>query len=248
MGVYGRGMLKVALGVCNTYLIRGKDGYLLVDAGNSGREEVLFRFLKENSISPRDIRLIVITHAHYDHVGSLYAIRTRCECPVMVHQKEAQILEKGEIAIPPGTFAYTKMVSWIGKNASGLPGYRSLLGFKAVRPDLVIGADTSLEEYGFDGTVMHTPGHTEGSVTVLLSGGEAFCGDLAMNYFPFGMGPIFPAFAGDVEMLYRSWATLLRAGAATFYPAHGEPFSSDRLKKKLMQRNLSPVAISGSIW
>lgn len=233
-------MLSVALGVCNTYLIRGRGGYLLVDAGNSRKEEVFFRFLKENSISPEDVKLIIITHVHYDHVGSLHAIRDKCRCPVMVHEKEAGILERGEIAIPAGTFAYTRAVSWIGKNSSGLPGYRALLGFEAVKPDLVISGDTSLENYGFPGMVKHTPGHTGGSLTVLLPGGEAICGDLAMNYFPFGLGPIFPAFADDVKLLYRSWDDLLRSGAAVFYPAHGNPFSADRLKEKMAKRKCDP--------
>jgi hydroxyacylglutathione hydrolase len=48
-----------------------------------------------------------------------------------------------------------------------------------------------LLEFGVDGRIVHTPGHTSGSISLLLDSGEAFVGDLAVNYLPFNIS-IFP--------------------------------------------------------
>jgi hydroxyacylglutathione hydrolase len=65
---------RIQLGTSNTYLIQGDDGCVLVDAGNPHQEKRFFRLLGQYGLRPEDIRLIVVTHVHFDHVGSLSAI------------------------------------------------------------------------------------------------------------------------------------------------------------------------------
>jgi glyoxylase-like metal-dependent hydrolase (beta-lactamase superfamily II) len=93
--------------------------------------------------------------------------------------------------------------------------------------------DLDLASYGVPGRVMHTPGHTNGSVSVLLESGEAFVGDLAMNGFPMRRGPGMPVFAADAAQVHASWRKILDAGATTIYPAHGEPFPAQVLRQAL---------------
>ena len=57
----------------------------------------------------------------------------------------------------------------------------------------------SLAGYGIPGKIIYTPGHSMGSVSVLLDNGEAFVGDLAMNEFPLRLSPGLPIFAEDME-------------------------------------------------
>jgi len=93
--------------------------------------------------------------------------------------------------------------------------------------------DFSLYEYGIPGKVIHTPGHTHGSVSVLLDTGEAFVGDLAMNRFPLRFTPGLPIFAVDESRVKESWKILLNKGAQTVYPAHGKPFAAELMKKTI---------------
>ncbi len=83
------------------------------------------------------------------------------------------------------------------------------------------------------GRVIHTPGHTAGSVSVLLETGEAFVGCMAHNNLPFRLRPGLPIFAEDLEQLRESWKQVLNQGARTIYPAHGEPFSADIIRRIL---------------
>jgi len=86
----------------------GPHRWVLVDAGVRGRHENFFHKLRRLNIEPRDIRLIVVTHVHFDHVGSLAAIQRRCDCPVAVHAAEAALLEKARIVLPPGTGVFSR--------------------------------------------------------------------------------------------------------------------------------------------
>ena len=92
----------------------------------------------------------------------------------------------------------------------------------------------SLFEYGIQGKIINTPGHSSGSVSVLLETGDVFVGDLAMNKFPLRLSPGLPIFAEDLSKLKESWRLLLDQGAKTVYPAHGEPFSADIIRKALL--------------
>jgi glyoxylase-like metal-dependent hydrolase (beta-lactamase superfamily II) len=224
---------KIRLGLSNAYLIEDKEGTVLVDTGHPNRERVFFKHLARHKIDPEQIRLIVITHVHFDHVGSLREIKRLCKCPVAIHEEEAGLLRGGRIVLPPGTNLFGKAASLLGRKLA-----KNWLTFDPVEPDILCSSELSLEAFGAEGKVVPTPGHTDGSLCVVLKTGEAFVGDLASNYFPFGLGPIFPPFAENVFELLKSWQLLLAAGAKHIYPAHGTPFGADRLKKELDLRSI----------
>ncbi|MDY6987055.1 MAG: MBL fold metallo-hydrolase [Thermodesulfobacteriota bacterium] len=219
---------RIRLGLANAYLVKGQGRWLLVDAGSLHQERDFLCYLAKEGISAHDIGLIVITHAHFDHVGSLQAIRKLCGCPVAIHEKEAPLLKEGVVVFPPGTNLFGKTASFLGKTLMK-PFFR----FPAVEPDIIISKDFSLEPFGVPGKIIPTKGHTHGSVSVLLASGEAFVGDLAANYLPLGLGPIFPPFAENVSGLLTSWQRLLFLGARIICPAHGKPFKAELLKKRL---------------
>jgi len=97
-------------------------------------------------------------------------------------------------------------------------------------PDLLIGDEgLDLGPYGIEGRVVHTPGHSPGSLSVVLPSGEAFVGDLAMNGPPMCLQPSFGVFAHQPELVPASWRRLLELGVRTVYPAHGRPFPASAL-------------------
>ena len=78
---------------------------------------------------------------------------------------------------------------------------------------------------------MFTPGHTPGSVSVLLDSGEVFVGDLAFNRLPFTFRPAMPLYADNIDLVKESWKKLFNAGAKVVYPGHGKPFSAEVIRK-----------------
>lgn len=214
-------VVTMSLFYTNCYLIQTATGWILVDAGTRSQAKSFLRRLGKLGIQPSDIKLIIITHAHFDHVGSLASIKSLCNCPVLAHPLEARLIETGEVVIPPGTNALGKLVSWLGRH-----NIRSLR-FPKTRVEFTTDQELDLTPYGVAAKVVPTPGHTPGSLSVLLEDGQAIVGDLAMSY---GLGSNFPIFAEQPEKITASWDLLIKQGASIFYPAHGRKVPVTRLR------------------
>ena len=112
--------------------------------------------------------------------------------------------------------------------------FMPFVNISATRVDMVLGdEEVSLKEYGIPGKAIYTPGHSSGSISVLLETGDAFVGDLAMNRFPLRLTPGLTIFAEDWQKVKESWQLLLEQGAKTIYPAHGQPFSAAIMRDAL---------------
>jgi glyoxylase-like metal-dependent hydrolase (beta-lactamase superfamily II) len=114
-----------------------------------------------------------------------------------MHQQEKDWLERPlrpPSPGPPGVTAWGRIL--IGIVAMFMP----LVHIPATDVDIVLGDEEMyLADYGIPGRVIHTPGHSSGSVSVLLDTGDVFVGDLAMNKFPLRFSPGLPIFAEDLQ-------------------------------------------------
>ena len=111
----------VRLGMNHVYLLPGAAGYLLIDAGPRGCAESFRRSIRRFGISLRQIRLVLVTHVHFDHVGSLQAIQKKCGAQVLVHHADAGLLHRGQVVLPPGTQPLTRRLIRL-RQPSPLPG------------------------------------------------------------------------------------------------------------------------------
>lgn len=218
---------KLSLGICNCYLIK-EDGLILVDAGLPSQGKNFLKQLKQLSIEPKDISLILLTHGHWDHIGSVKEIKRLTGCEVAVNQREKDWVEQALKPLPPGIGLRAKLLGVVIKMS--MP----FVNFPGSSVDLTLeDKELSLESYGIHGKVLYTPGHSLGSMSLLLDTGDAFVGDLAGGGLPFRLGPGMPIFAEDTGALKQSWSVLLAKGANVIYPAHGNHFNADVLQKLL---------------
>ena len=80
-------IFRIKLGLNSCYLIRGKD-IVMIDGGMPGKLRVFKRKLERLDINPTDIKLIVLTHSHFDHSGSAMEIREFTGAEIAVHESE----------------------------------------------------------------------------------------------------------------------------------------------------------------
>ena len=186
---------QIEMGKANAYLIETEKGFILVDAGMPNKIREIKRVLAEKNAGLSDIILIIITHVHYDHVGSLSALKEKTGAKIMVHEKEKELLEKGRTDFPAGTVFISKLISKLSNLISESK-------FKAVSPDIIIKDNYDLKQYGIDGEVIETPGHTRGSISIIINGEDIICGDTLFNFMPHS---VYPPFANDKDELIASW-------------------------------------------
>jgi glyoxylase-like metal-dependent hydrolase (beta-lactamase superfamily II) len=218
----------IKLGASRCYVVRG-DGVILVDCGCPNQSRRFAQAMAALQLNPRDIKLIVITHGHWDHIGSAKDIKEMTGAPIAMHKRETDWLEHSLKPRPPAVTFWGSVCRMA--TIMALP----LIHFPAAHVDIVLDDDDlSLTDFGIPGKIVYTPGHTMGSVSVLLDTGDALVGDLAMNEFPLCLSPRLPIFAEDLEKAKESWRHLLAVGAKTAYPGHGKAFSTDIMRSQVM--------------
>jgi glyoxylase-like metal-dependent hydrolase (beta-lactamase superfamily II) len=211
-------------GMVNAHLIRSEGGCILVDAGIPGSEQKIARVLARHSLSFKDIKLIVVTHAHTDHAGSAASLRALSAAPILAHKDDADFYSRKA----PMTYCPTGLV---GRFFLKTPApHQPYEGFV---PDILMeDADTvDLAEFGVEGLVRHAAGHTPGSISLELSSDDALVGDLVasgilIGGIAFQGRAIRPPFEDDPQQVARELERLVRGGAKRFHMGHGGPLGA----------------------
>jgi len=103
----------------------------------------------------------------------------------------------------------------------------SYLPFQPASADLPASEGLRLDAFGVAATILHTPGHTPGSVSVLLDGGDAIVGDMLMGGYAGGTlwpsRPNFHYFADNLSLAMESLDRVLRASCGRLFVGHGGP-------------------------
>jgi glyoxylase-like metal-dependent hydrolase (beta-lactamase superfamily II) len=233
------------LGMVNAHLIIGQAGCILVDTGLPGSERKIARVLARHGLGLRDIKLIIVTHAHVDHAGAAARLRELSGAPVLAHRDDLDFYTRRK----PMTFCAT---GWFGRLflKTGLPHQT----YTAFEPDVLMeGAGTmNLTPFGIEGIVRHTAGHTAGSIAVELSSEDALVGDLIASGILLG-GIAFkdraqsPPFEDDPLTIANELERLVRSGAKRFHMGHGGPLEATEVLRhaKVLTRTASPPCSHG---
>ena len=213
----------------NTCYLLKDQGAVLVDGGFAGCALSFSKLLAKNQIEPEEIQLIIPTHGDFDHVGGAKEPKELTGAKIAMHEKDINFLEKGIFHWPKGVTPWGKV-----SRAMLKPMMKIKAEYPSEKVDLVLNdRGLSLKEYGIQGEVVYTPGHTYGAISVVLESGDAFVGCMAQNKVPFVLRPRLPIYALDIELLKESWVKVINMGAQTIWPGHGKPFPLDKILKYL---------------
>jgi ribonuclease/clavin/mitogillin len=176
----------------NYWVVSSGASRLLVDLGYPGTMGMMRARLRRMDVPLTEIRYALATHYHIDHAGLAQELK-QAGVPLLL--LEAQV------------FAVSLMKSWTKPDDR----YVDI----TMHDNVVIGFAESrsvLERIGIAGEILHTPGHSDDSVSLLLDDGSAFTGDLT---HPARVGP------EDPDVVTASWRLLRERGATRVYPGHG---------------------------
>jgi glyoxylase-like metal-dependent hydrolase (beta-lactamase superfamily II) len=203
----------------NCYLLRGEGGIVLIDPGPAGGAETVITRVQAARVDPGDIRLILISHGHFDHYGAAAEIRAWCGAPVASHPSEPEFSRERRNALPPAQTLRGSVVRWFYLLLS------PLARFAPLEADLLLDDAADLSAYGVHARTVLLPGHSPGSLGVLTAEGDAFVGDLFVNYSV----PSQPIYLWNREAWQRSYVRVQALEPRMVYVGHGEPFPGDQL-------------------
>lgn len=176
----------------NFWVLSAGTSRLLVDLGWPGMFAALQASLARKDIPLREIHHGLATHYHIDHAGSAQELKQRGMRLIVTPEQQSAI---------PAMKQWTKPAD-------------NYLEITTHDNTIVPLADSRafLHDLGFAGEIVHTPGHSDDSVTLVLDNGAAFTGDLTMEAM---------VAAEDPDVVARSWQSLRERGVTTIHGGHG---------------------------
>jgi hydroxyacylglutathione hydrolase len=133
------------------YLIYGKKRIILIDSGVASSEKIILDYLKSTGRHPEEISLLILTHSHPDHIGAARAIKSISGSTLAAHAAEKSWIENVDQQ----------------ERERPVPGFKSLVG-GSVHVDQTLQDGDVLDLDGLGIHVMHTPGHSSGSICLWL--------------------------------------------------------------------------------
>jgi glyoxylase-like metal-dependent hydrolase (beta-lactamase superfamily II) len=210
----------IKFGHPNIYLIQTERGYILVDAGMPNMGEELDRVFQEFGVDPKSVKLIIATHGHLDHVGSIAHARKVTGGEILCHRSLAEHLASGE----PEAAAPRNLLGRVLNFMTRLQGSR----FEGAEADILMEDEFDLNEYGIPGKIIHTPGHSPSSISIMLDNGEALIGDLVRDE---GSGEIgLGMFYEDKQVLLESLEKVAAFEPRIIYLSHGTSIDNRALR------------------
>ena len=215
--------LPLNLGSVNCYLVKNETGNILIDTGGSNKRRDLENELESAGCQPGNLNLIVLTHGDFDHTGNAAYLRKKFGTKIAMHSADSGMAEQGDM------FWNRKKPNFVIKIMTPI-----LLRFPKsdwFNADIFIEDGFDLSEYGFNAKVISIPGHSRGSIGILMADGDLFCGDLLENTDK----PALNSIMDDVETASTSVEKLKGYQINTVYPGHGMPFQMDEFLKDQMR-------------
>src|SRR5579884_946726 len=239
------GGVRLGTDIVNWYLVADDTGVTVVDAAVPRYRPQLDTGLKLLGRTTEDVRAVVLTHAHADHVGCAEGLRTELGVPVLAHAADrelattAKAFGRNEASVLPYLRhgAAWKLLTGLGRGGG--------LKIPKIGDVTTFGADETLEVPGRP-RVLHTPGHTPGHVALHFADhGVLAVGDLMCSWNPLtgGRGPqLMPrAFNQSTPQMLESLGRVDDLNAAVTLFGHGDPWRDSPRAAAESARRIGPT-------
>lgn len=199
---------RIRCGNVNCHIIDNGTSGILVD---TGKKEFLDKVME--ACRSYNVKLIILTHAHFDHAENAARISDTLGIPIGMNGNDRNLIQSNtNQSLSAATILGKIVLSASLKEFS----VRSIPEFK---PDVSLHNDDRLDDYGIDARIISLPGHTDGSIGIDVDGKHFIVGDALMNMF-------YPT----VSMLYHNHEQMLQSarkisdlGEKIVYFGHGKP-------------------------
>jgi glyoxylase-like metal-dependent hydrolase (beta-lactamase superfamily II) len=200
----------------NVYLLINGEELTVIDTGTSGNAHKTVAYIQKLGRKPSDVKTIILTHFHMDHMGSAEELKDLTNAKVAAHTEDADYVSGKKPFPKPKNILFRAVSSF-------------------VKPETVAVDEILKEGDKISGlTVIHTPGHTLGSIMLLDEGRKVlFAGD-TLRYDGKKVSGAPEQFTADLNQAKESVAKAAALNFDVMLPGHGEilkPNASEEIKK-----------------
>lgn len=204
---------RIQGGTDNCYLVTdGKQAVLVDTASGKSQNSVIAECDKY------EMKLIILTHVHFDHAENAAALAKKYNVPVALHKKDVELFDSFD-------HQPLKPVGLVGRVVLGL-SKKPLRKTTVAKPEnmIFVNDGDDLSSYGIPARIIETPGHTLGSISVDVEGKHLLVGDALDNWIRPGVAHLYY----DKEATKKSAEILRTLGERTVYYGHGKPTSNGK--------------------
>ena len=227
------GAYIVPMGLANAFLLDAGSDLVLIDAGFPDKAPLVFDAIRQLGRSPSDLKHLVFTHGHPDHIGSAAAIIRETGATTYMHAADAPVAESG------GPFRPMKAAPGLLQKVAFRLFWRPEERMEPIRIDRHLVAGETLPIAG-GLAIVSTPGHSAGQVALLWQGRRMLiAGDACSNVVRLDD----PVGFEDIEEGRRSQRKLARLDFEAAGFGHGSPIASgasNRFRERWGARESSP--------
>lgn len=202
---------RIKCGNVNCYIVENGTNGILVD---TGKKEFINQVMEQCKYY--HVKLIVLTHGHFDHAENAARISNALGIPVGMNEKDCNLIRSNTEQMLSAESLLGKLVLSASLKEFSI---RTLEEFK---PDILLNDGESLSSYGINAKIMALPGHTDGSIGIDVDGAFLMVGDALMNMF---YPTVSMLFHNKNDML-ESAGKIGRMGNKIIYFGHGRPVSN----------------------
>ncbi len=194
---------------CNCYLLRTEKGYVLIDTGRKSKRKKLEQELIRAGCKQGNLDLIILTHGDFDHTGNCVYFREKYHTKIAMHKYDIGMVEYGDM------FWNRQTGNKVIKKIINLT-----FNIEQFKPDIELDEQSDLSQYGLNAKIIYLPGHSKGSIGILTSNKNLFCGDLFTNR----KKPVSNSLVDNMNDLNGSIEKVKSFDINMVYPGHGKPF------------------------
>jgi hydroxyacylglutathione hydrolase len=217
---------RILSGRSNVFLISKDERNILVDTGIKRKGNTVLKRL--NILNIHKIDILFLTHSHFDHTGNAQQIVDTFNCRPLIRKEEIPCIKTGSFIPLKGTTRFTKIIIHLFLNT-----FSRWIKFTPFQSDPISEDYFEIRDLGFKALILHTPGHTPGSASLLIEDEIALVGDTLFGVFP---NACLPPYAADEKQMLLSWGKLLDSPCCLFLPSHGSERHRDTFLKAYQKR------------
>ena len=212
----------------NAYLLVSEQDLTMIDTGVPGDVDTISDQLSEGGFDLTAVKRIILTHAHGDHIGGCVELVQRSGAQVLAHKIETPYIELDD-SLPANSFPQ-RIMYWTADHI--------MFRLSACEVDRLLTAGDLIDV--LDGLrVIHTPGHTPGSISLYQPArGILFCGDALFNANPItrkpGLTLPLDMVTFDSSEARDSVKQLMKMDIKVLCPGHGKPIL-DGVREKIQK-------------